>query len=124
MGKNLLLDTNILIDWFNGASWVKDLFRMEAVFYYSAVTLKELISKPGLSAAERKKIINLSRRIRLVPVTPEIAEKASILLGRYQTQGLKKDDALIAATAWVKGLTLFTRNRKHFHVISEIKLLS
>jgi predicted nucleic acid-binding protein len=36
---------------------------------------------------------------------------------------LRVDDALIAATAWVKRLPLLTRNRKHYEFIAEITLM-
>jgi predicted nucleic acid-binding protein len=32
------------------------------------------------------------------------------------------NDALVAATAWVKQLSLVTRNRKHYEFIEEIEL--
>ncbi len=124
MGKNLLLDTDILIDWQQGRRWAKGLLTLSGVhFYYSSVTHKELLSKRGLSGQERKKIFALLRRFRWIPLSLDIAAKASELLRRYGRRGLAKNDALIAATAWSKGLVLFTRNRKHFEFIREIELL-
>lgn len=123
MGKNLLVDTNILIDWFHARPWARRLFRMDVYLYCSAVTRKELLTKPGLPDAERKKIINLFHHLRLVPLDADIAEKASILLRKYENRGLRKNDAVIAATAWSKNFILFTRNRKHFEFIREIKVL-
>lgn len=123
MGKNILLDTDVLIDWFQGQKWIKSLFFSDAVFYYSSVTHKELLSKPGLSDTERKTIVTLLRHLRWVPILEDIAEKSSILLRKYAAKGLLKNDAIIAATAWSKQLILFTRNRKHFDFIREIELL-
>jgi predicted nucleic acid-binding protein len=124
MGKNLLLDTDILIDWLHGFPWARDLLSLPRfAFYYSTVTQKELLSKSGLSGSERKTIVALLGRLRWIPITPDIAAKAAILLDRYARQGLKKHDALIAATAWSKGFTLFTRNRRHFEFVREIDLL-
>ena len=122
MGKNLLLDTDILIDWVNGMPWTRDLFRLNTDFYFSSISYKELLSKPGLSDSERKTLISLFRRLRWLPLNAAIASRASELLSRYKSRGLRKNDALIAATAWAKGLTLFTRNRKHFEFIREISL--
>lgn len=124
MGKNLLLDTDILIDWLHGRRWVRNLLLLAGFrFYYSSVSQKELLSMKGLSDAERKQIIRLLRYLRWVPLTSDIAEKASLLLHRYSRKGLGKQDALIAATAWSKGFILFTRNRRHFEFIREIELL-
>lgn len=123
MGKNILLDTDVLIDWLQGQKWTRSLFLSDAVFYYSSVTHKELLSKRGLSDSERKKVVALLRRLRWIPITDDIAEKTCTLLRKYAAKGLLKNDAIIAATAWSKQLMLFTRNRKHFDFIREIEML-
>lgn len=124
MGKSLLLDTDILIDWLHGRRWVRDLLiSPELAFYYSTVTQKELLSKPGLSGTERKKILALLRRLRWIPITSDIALKSADLLRKYARKGLQKNDAIVAATGWSKGLPLLTRNRRHFEFILEIRLL-
>ena len=61
-------------------------------------------------------------RLRIIPVDDAIAEKYWILLTKYESQGLRQADAIIAATAWQKNLPLLTRNQKHFRFISEIEL--
>lgn len=124
MGKNLLLDTDILIDWLHGRPWARDLLTLPGYrFYYSSVTQKELLSKPGLSATERKRIAWLLAHLRWVPVSAEIALKTSELVRHYGKRGLAKHDAIVAATAWAKGLILLTRNRRHFDFVREIELL-
>ena len=54
---SLLVDTDILIDYLNGVE------RMRAILdsprhrvYYSTVSTKELLAKPGLSSTERHRI--------------------------------------------------------------------
>ena len=91
--------------------------------YYSAVTRKELLAKRGLSATERQKIYTLLRHHRLIPVDRQIAERFSRLLTTYAGQDIRKADALVAATAWSRNLSLFTRNIRHYRFISEISLL-
>jgi predicted nucleic acid-binding protein len=45
------------------------------------------------------------------------------LLKRYaKSDGLRTFDALIAATAIEEGLTLLSKNRKHFQMIGELNL--
>jgi predicted nucleic acid-binding protein len=61
-------------------------------------------------------------RLRIIPVDAGIAEKYWLLLKKYQSQGLRQADAIVAATAWQKNLPLLTRNQKHFRFISEIEL--
>jgi predicted nucleic acid-binding protein len=94
----------------------------QAKLYYSIVTKHELLKKPGLSATERRRIRLLLAKHRLIPLNAKIAQRFSFLLTKYEAQGLRKADALIAATAWFTKLPLLTRNLKHYRFISEIKL--
>lgn len=119
-----LLDTDVLIDWLQGRSWVRELLLSRSDrFYCSAITRKELLSKPGLSATERERIVRLLRVVRVLSVDSVIAAAASELLQKYADQPLRVHDALIAATAWTKNLPLLTRNRKHYQYIEEIVLV-
>ena len=79
---------------------------------------------PRLSATERKRIQRLLLTHRLIPTDDVIAERFSELLIKYAAQGLRKADALVAATAWCRRLPLVTRNSRHYRFISEIKLLA
>jgi predicted nucleic acid-binding protein len=54
-------------------------------------------------------------------VDSTIAAAASELLQKYKRYPLYVDDALVAATAWVKHLPLLTWNRKHYEFITEIQ---
>jgi predicted nucleic acid-binding protein len=60
---------------------------------------------------------------RLIPLDEKIAERFSRLLAKYAAQGLRKADALVAATAWSRRLPLLTRNLRHYRFISEIALI-
>jgi predicted nucleic acid-binding protein len=118
-----LLDTDILIDWLKGKSWAKDfIWSSDARLYCSSVTRKELLSKPNLKDSERQRILRLMRHIRVLNIDPVIAAAASELLHKYDHHPLHVNDALVAATAWVKQLPLITRNRKHYEFIEEIEL--
>lgn len=123
MALNYLLDTDVLIDWLEGQPWAKTLiWDSSARLYCSNVSRKELLSKRGLKDSERKKIRRLLQLVRVVNVDSTIAAAASELLQKYARHPLRVDDALIAATAWVKRLSLVTRNHKHYEFILEIKL--
>ena len=118
-----LLDTDILIDWLQGRSWAKKVITSKSDrLYCSAVTRKELLSKPGISSTERERILRLLRVVRVLNIDSVIAAAASELLQKYANSPLHVNDALIAATSWTKGLPLLTRNRKHYEFITEIVL--
>jgi len=58
-----------------------------------------------------------------IPLDDGIGNLAYDLLKVHaKSHGLRVFDSLIAATALVRGLVLVTRNRKHFHMISNLLL--
>lgn len=119
----LLVDTDIFIDYLNGVERMRQILDApDYRIYYSAVTRKELLAKPGLSSTERHRIRMLLLRHCLIPLDEQIAERFSRLLTKYSHHGLRKADALVAATAWSRKLRLLTRNTRHYRFISEITL--
>lgn len=119
----LLIDTDIFIDYLKSIQAACALLDSDQFeFYYSSWTRKELLAKPGLRESERGEIEVLLGRFRMVSVDDAIAEKYWVLLKKYESQGLRQADAIIAATAWQKSFPLLTRNQKHFRFISEIEL--
>jgi predicted nucleic acid-binding protein len=119
----LLIDTDILIDSLKGIRGARDLFRTKDIdLYCSILSKKELLSKSGLRESERKQIIDLLSRMKVLRVDDDIVKKYSFLMKKY---GEKSDliiDYIIAATAWSKKMPLLTRNKKHFARIQEITL--
>lgn len=119
----LLVDTDIIIDFLKGLRAAKDIFRSDRLeIYCSVLSKKELISKVGLKDSERRKILELLSKIKVLKIDSDISKKFSLLMRKY---GEKPDaivDYVIAATAWSKNLPLLTRNRKHFEHIREITL--
>jgi predicted nucleic acid-binding protein len=103
--SSFLVDTDIFIDYLNGIFSAKQLLdSIQSKVYYSAVTEKELFQKQELSSTERRRIMNLVSKHRLIPMDNEIAEKFSRLMVKYASQNIRKADALIAATCWAKNL--------------------
>ncbi|RZM82120.1 type II toxin-antitoxin system VapC family toxin [Leptolyngbya iicbica] len=85
----------------------------------SVITLEEIIY--GLSAKPNARIQGwfqefLTTYCQVLPITPEIAQRAGELRGNLRTQGRPRTqaDMLIAATAHVHHLTLVTRNTRDF----------
>ncbi|HSA86996.1 MAG TPA: PIN domain-containing protein [Nitrospira sp.] len=117
---SILLDTDIFIDYFNTDRFHALFDSSRFIVYYSIITKKELLTKPGLRDNERASILAELTRCRLIPLTVSIAARYSDLRRRYPQ--LEQSDALIAATALVKRLPLMTRNKRHFKVISDLTL--
>ena len=120
----LLLDTDIFIDYLKGIQPALALINSQDFdLYYSTWTRKELLAKAGLSTSEQQEINELLQRFRMLHIDDAIAEKYWTLLKKYESQGLRQADAIIAATAWQRSLPLLTRNQRHFRFITEIELV-
>lgn len=119
----LLVDTDIIIDYLKGIKPAKELFRSgDIVLYCSVLSKKELLSKPGLNASERKKIVSLMDKLKVLKIDEDIMAKYSRLVKEYGENQELLADYMIAATAWAKGLPLLTRNLRHFKNMKEIVL--
>jgi hypothetical protein len=116
----ILVDTDILIDYFNTGQHAAVLDDPRNRLYYSVVTRKELLTKPGLKDSERQAILEALRGFRLVPVTRAVA--ARYTAARSRSPRLEREDALIVATAIEKRLPLMTRNWRHFREVEGLTL--
>ena len=122
---SFLVDTDIFIDYLNGVEQMRRILDSTRYkMYYGLVTKKELLAKRNLSSTERGRIQMLLLKYRLIPLDEMIAERFSYLLAKYAKQGLRKADALVAATAWSRTVPLLTRNIRHYRFISEITLIN
>lgn len=110
--SDVLVDTDIFIDHLRGA------VEMEAGrhrLHYSVITRAELFA--GSTATD--KVTQLLAAFRELPVDRAIAERA----GRIKRESdLRMPDALIAATAVEHGLSLATRNKRHFEPVHGLRL--
>jgi predicted nucleic acid-binding protein len=117
----VLVDTDVFIDYFNSGRFSALFDSPRFTVYYSVITKKELLSKPGLREAERRAILQELGRCRIVKLTEVVTARYSELRDRYPA--LEKEDALIAASALVKNLPLVTRNKKHFQIVAGLTVL-
>ena len=117
---SILLDTDIFINYFNTGRFHALFDSSRFTLYYSAITKKELLTKPGLRDNERTSILDELARCRLIPLSDSITARYSDL--RRKHPSLKKGDALIAATALIKRLPLMTKNKRHFRVVTGLTL--
>ena len=118
---SLLIDTDVFVDYFNIGRFHALFDPARFIVYYSAVTKKELLTKPGLRDSERNAIVAILDQCRIVPLSQSIAKRYAEL--RYCYPSLEKADALIAATALTKQLPLLTRNKRHFRIVRGLDLL-
>lgn len=117
---SFLVDTDVVIDYLNSGQFTELFDSPHHFVYYSVITKKELLAKSGLREQEREAILLELSRWRLIP----LSEKITVLFSKIRRQhpSLEKADALIAATALVKNLPLFTRNKKHFRVVADLRV--
>ncbi len=110
---DLLLDTDIFIDHLRGAT---RLTRSQDRYWYSVVTRCELYAG---TKVDEEIVDLLLGAFTEVPIDRDIAERAGRL--RRQT-GVRVPDALIAASALERDLTLVSRNLRDYQGIAGLDL--
>ena len=99
-------DTNSLTQW-------DALSRGNTALLCSPVTVAELWH--GARPEDEKILQILFGAVRCIPIDIEIGERAGAYLRQYaKSHSVELGDALIAATASVHNLQLWTRNRRHY----------
>ncbi|MCA9994894.1 MAG: type II toxin-antitoxin system VapC family toxin [Anaerolineales bacterium] len=112
-----LIDTDILIDLFHrnkaALTLINTLVASEDQLAISVVTLTELLS--GMRPGEEMLTEELLLLFDIVPIDEAIGRQASAYLRTFRrSHRIDFGDALIAATAFLYGAELFTRNVKHY----------
>ncbi|MFQ5780256.1 MAG: type II toxin-antitoxin system VapC family toxin [Nitrospiria bacterium] len=113
--KNVVLDTDILINFLRGREKARDFLSSlidEATLYCSVITIAEIFA--GMREQERKKTEEFLDGFNIIEVTKEISKKAGSYKKRIKSQNLELDDCLIAASAHSIGAILATGNIKHY----------
>lgn len=114
----MLIDSDILIEVSRArdsgilAKW-DTLSRGPEALFCSPVTVAELWH--GARQQEDSILKALFVAIQSIPIDAEIGQRAGVFLRRYgKSHGVELGDALIAATASLHDLHLWTRNRRHY----------
>lgn len=122
-----ILDTDVVIDHLRGKKPIGADVLADAVI--SIITLGELIHGANKSDESKGALSKLSREITKLGLKVENLDEQIIYeFGNIKAElelcgeRLEDFDLLIAATAIVGGLTLVTRNLKHFRRINGLKL--
>ncbi|HJH26737.1 MAG TPA: hypothetical protein C5S37_08190 [Methanophagales archaeon] len=122
----IILDTDILIDYFRGVEVAKDyILGIPANERATTdITLMELFK----GARNKEELENIDKFIKrnifiVLPVSSSASRRAVQILRRYSIQkGLGLPDALIAAVTIPAGGKLITGNKKHFEFIEGLKV--
>lgn len=116
--SGVLIDSDILIEILRGRNadvlqaWLDAVSSPEPLFH-SPVSSAEI--RHGMRESESEVIDRLFSGTACVPIDEEIGKRAGDYLRAFHaSHGVELADALIAASASVHQLRLWTRNRKHF----------
>jgi len=128
MGQDIVVDTDVLIDYFSGVSpgaeAVAQLLREERLAI-TALTLFELAC--GAQTEEQLEDLELlARAARLVSLDGPSALRAGAVYRELRAAGrlLEIADLLIAGCCLASGLPLLTRNTAHFSRVKGLKLVT
>ena len=118
----MLLDTCVFVDLTRrrekAAIFAASLLEVP---FASVATWTELLAG-AKSQREERLIGSVLGKVRVLPVTEEIARRAGEWLKHYRgSHGVDDFDALIAATAERHGLRLATLNFKHFPMFPKLE---
>jgi hypothetical protein len=112
-----LLDTDVLIEWLRReehvVAWLKEHDRSGDYLAVTPVSLAELYA--GLRPREEFIIADLLQVLHCVELDERVGRKAGHYRLRFgRSHGVEIADALIAGAAHVHGLTLCSRNLRHY----------
>ena len=122
MNRNILIDTDIVIDFLKGEEQAISHFKAKSEFIcFSAVTVAEIYA--GIKG--KKEEVEVERLFSIFPVietTNEIAREAGKLVRQYRpSHSVEIPDAIIAATCLISGSELNTLNIKHYPIFKGLK---
>ena len=116
--KAVLIDSDVLIEVARSkdesilARW-DELSRSDAAILCSPVTIAELWH--GVRPHEQKALEALFASMTAIPIDAEVGRRAGDYLRRYaRSHSVELGDALIAASAAIHKVQLWTRNRRHY----------
>jgi hypothetical protein len=118
-----LIDSDVLIDISRGKQAAREYVDALAEGWaISQVSALELV----VGARDKRDVADIDAFLSgyvIIPLRDSTGRRAYELLKLYaKAQGLHVFDSLVAATAMEEGLTLVTRNRKHFGAIEGLSL--
>jgi hypothetical protein len=122
MTMPMLLDTDVMIDFFRGHAKAKELFNQTSTnIILSAIVVAELYA--GVKGNEEQAILEeFISLFPVVPVSTEIAKAGGLYKRDYgKSHGVGLADAILAATAEAENAELKTLNTKHYPMFQDLK---
>lgn len=111
-----LLDTDILIDLFHGNPlallFIDEQNQAHEELVISAITLVEILS--GMRPGEDARTARLLHQFAVIEIDEAIARQSARFLRTYAGRRVQTSDAIIAATAFLRGADIVTRNTRHY----------
>ena len=122
MSKNILIDTDIVIDFLRGDRQAISYFRAKSkLISFSSVTVAEIYT----GIREYKEEVEVERLFSIfpiIPVTANIAREAGKFVKQYrQSHSVEIPDAIIAATCLISDSKLNTLNVRHYPMFKGLK---
>ncbi len=120
----ILCDTNILIEFYKGRQQVLETLKHigQSNLAISVITQAELYFG-ALNKSELKMIRDHLSAISRIPLDIAVSNKFLLLMETYSlSHKLSLPDAMIAATALVHSMPLYTFNTRDFRFIAELQL--
>ncbi|MEJ7778879.1 MAG: type II toxin-antitoxin system VapC family toxin [Daejeonella sp.] len=117
-GDNIVIDTSLIINLFNGVEEVQALITGRNLFV-SVISEIEVLSFPGLAPAAKQLLKAFLSECYIVDIEPNIKELTIDIRSKSK---IKLPDAVIAATAIYFDLPLFTMD-KGFNRISNLNVV-
>lgn len=120
----MLIDTDVLIWMMRGHSGAAAKLQSIRRWRISAVTYMELAQ----GCRDKHELVRVKQGLALVeaeiiPISTSVSDRAMRLIDTYAlSHGLQLADALIAACALERGLTVLTANTKHFKSIDSLHI--
>jgi predicted nucleic acid-binding protein len=125
MSNKYLLDTNILIYYFNDEPEVQPIFDEieagDAEAFYCPITWVELLCYPALTEEQANEMREFLRLLNCVLLTESVLDSAAQIRRNYR---LKLADGVIAACALAEGCVLVTRNAEDFKRVDGLSMLN
>jgi predicted nucleic acid-binding protein len=125
MSHKYLLDTNILIYYFNDEPEVQSIFDEidagDAEAFYCPISWVELLCYPELTEEQANEMREFLRLLNCVSLTESVLDSAAQIRRDYR---LKLADGVIAACALVEECILITRNTDDFKRVDGLNILN